>query len=221
MKTKFLFLSFSLIIIMILLSLGFWQLDRLSSKENLISQMKEGMNKTAVEFSHSNSDNFTRVKLSGEFIHKHVILVGPRYINKKQGYYIITPVKTDDSVILVNRGWAPEGYKSNLQEGKVHIEGVIRNNYKKASWFMPQNDTKNNKWFWIDLPEILLYLKNSAKLEVLPMLVQEISSRQQPPIAIEAKTNLPNDHLQYAVTWFSMAFVISIMSIFYFQRKQL
>ncbi|MDC0356850.1 SURF1 family protein, partial [Candidatus Pelagibacter sp.] len=65
MKNKFLFSVFVYFIILVLLSLGSWQLYRLNWKLDLISEIENSLKINPVELSKSNNKNYLRIKTSG------------------------------------------------------------------------------------------------------------------------------------------------------------
>ena len=65
MKNKFLFSVFVYFIILVLLSLGSWQLYRLNWKLELISQIESSLKNNPVELSKADKKNYLRIKTSG------------------------------------------------------------------------------------------------------------------------------------------------------------
>jgi cytochrome oxidase assembly protein ShyY1 len=140
---------------------------------------------------------------------------------------------TEGVVIFVNRGWVPEQYKvkesrpDSLYEGNIEttIEGIIRENHGKAPWFMPQNDRQKNIWFWIDLPEMIMMLKDKTDLQnIRPVLIQQTSlttkNNFKYPQPISADIEFYNQHLTYVITWFTMSLMIFLMLFIHNRKKK-
>ena len=66
MKNKFLFSVFVYFIILVLISLGSWQLYRLSWKLDIIKQIEDSLKNNPVELSEVEEKNFLRIKTSGK-----------------------------------------------------------------------------------------------------------------------------------------------------------
>ena len=77
MKNKFLFSVFVYFIILVLISLGSWQLYRLSWKLDLIKQIENSLKNKPVELSDVEEKNFLRIKTSGKIIFQKQIRLEP------------------------------------------------------------------------------------------------------------------------------------------------
>ncbi len=127
---------------------------------------------------------------------------------------MIAPFERSDGggVLLVNRGWIPTDRKdpsrrSNGQvTGLVRVEGLLTNS-NIPGWLTPENVPEENFWYWVDLPS----LYRQANLTPLDYLV-DAGPATNPggyPIGGQTKTELRNEHLQYAVIWFALAMCLS------------
>ena len=73
MKNKLLFSVFVYFIILVLLSLGFWQLYRLSWKLDLINQIENSLKIEPIELQNVEKKNYLRIKTSGQIDFKKQI----------------------------------------------------------------------------------------------------------------------------------------------------
>ena len=81
--------------------------------------------------------------------------------------------------------------------------------------FKPENDIKNNIWFSINLNDVEKFTKITFPNFMIYLENPEISTPLPKKITVE----VPNNHLKYAITWYSIA--ISILLYFlYFRKKQ-
>src|SRR5439155_18208796 len=111
------------------------------------------------------------------------------------GFAVMTPLEEPSRrVIFVDRGFIPTGAPPPAApEGRVRVEGLLRVAPEtKPGRFTPDNRPAARDWYWIDL-RALAAAQNLK--DVAPFYLDLDATR--PP--------LPNDHLQYAVTWFSLA----------------
>jgi len=109
---------------------------------------------------------------------------------------------------LVNRGFVPKNNKNYIKKSfdKKVIVGLVDIPSKKA-YFTPANDIINNDWYYINIKD----LEEFTELNLLKyILVEENNSIEKFPIGSQYNINIPNDHLQYAFTWFSLALVLCI-----------
>ena len=104
MKNKFLFSVFVYSIILLLLSLGFWQLYRLNWKLNLINEIENSLKNDPVDLLKNEKKNYLRIKTSGEIdFDKQIYLYNLNKIGKP-GFEVINPIVIDNQNYLINRG---------------------------------------------------------------------------------------------------------------------
>ena len=215
-------ISFSIFVffsIILFCSLGTWQVYRLQWKLNLINEIKIGLDSQPISFSKNKIKNYQRVFLEGDLDFNKQIFLYSLNKNGAPGYDIITPLKTVDGLfILVNRGWIEKDKKNDLK--KINIietnkyEGIIKK-ITKSNPFKPKNDIKNNEWYTLNLNDLKIYTGNEFGNYVLH--IEKISNTFLQLKQINP--DLPNNHLKYAITWYSVAMSILIYFL-YFRRKR-
>ncbi len=175
----------------------------------------------------SSEFEFRKVKLSGLLLHKQQIELIGKYHGKKVGTHIITPLQLETGqIVLVNRGWLPEDSELKTQSDSepTMVEGLIMPPHRKPWRFLPQNQPEKNIWLWEDAEQMAGYIKNTGSLEVSPVLIRqtgpEDSSDAFPTILLSDKINIRNDHLEYAITWYSLALIIVVMYFIYIRRSK-
>ena len=207
--------------------LGSWQIQRLFWKQDLINTSQSRFAALLVTPPPANADSttvrefeFHRVRLEGVFLHDHEMFLGARSLMSHLGYHVITPLRrTDGSLVLVDRGWVPLNYRDPAPrsvaqiEGLASLEGVIRSDGHK-SYFTPDNVSEENFWFYVDLPAMASYVGQDP----FASWYVEASAIPNPggfPVGGQSKLNLPNDHLQYALTWYSLALALLVIYLIY------
>ena len=215
MKNKFLFSVFVYFIILVLLSLGFWQLYRLNWKLNLISEIENSLKNDPVELSKSDKKNYLRIKTSGQIdFDKQIYLYN---LNKsgKPGFEVINPILIGNENYLINRGWISFDQKDQSEINFVNEDKIIGTLklQTKASTFKPENDIEKNYWFTLNRDDVFKYTgKNFSNFIIY------LNGDYKTPEPKVITANISNNHKKYAITWFSMA--ISILLIYlYFRRK--
>ena len=215
MKNKFLFSVFVYFIILILLSLGAWQLYRLNWKLNLISEIENSLKNIPIELSKVNKKNYLRIKTSGKVDFNKQIYLYNLNENGNPGFEVINPIVIDNENFLINRGWInfdqKEKSEINLFD-ETNIIGTLKLQ-TKANSFKPENDIEKNYWFTLNRDDIFFYTgKRFSKYIIY------LNGEYKIPKPKEITANISNNHKKYAITWFSMA--ISILIIYLYFRKK-
>lgn len=191
---------------LVLLSLGFWQLDRLAWKEERLARIDQRMAAAPVALPDSPQearDTYLRVAVSGvlggEEIH---VLTSQK--NVGPGFLVIARMVTQEGrEILVDLGFVPEAGKTAPRGGRISVEGNLLWPNEVDPWFTPDPDLEGNRWFARDLPAM------AAALGTEPVLVVASATTGAAglPEPQRVAANIANDHLEYAITWFSLTVV--------------
>ena len=215
MKNKLLFSVFVYFIILVLLSLGFWQLYRLSWKLDLINQIENSLKVEPIELQNVEKKNYLRIKTSGQIDFEKQIYLYNLNESGKPGFEVINPIKIGNEDYLINRGWISFDKKNKTEINIIDQKNIIGTLMlqSKSSSFKPKNEIDKNYWFTLDREDILKFTgRNFSKY-----IIYLNGSYENPrPKLITAK--ISNNHKKYAITWFSMA--ISILLIYLYFRKK-
>ena len=215
MKKKFLFSVFVCFIILILFSLGSWQLYRLNWKLNLINEIEKSLKNDPVELSKIDKKNYLRIKTAGTINLEKQIYLYNLNDNGKPGFEVVNPIVIENENYLINRGWIPFDKKDKPGINffnEENIIGILRLQ-TKASIFKPENDIKNNYWFTLNRDDIFKYTGKKFSNYII-----YINGDYEIPKPKIITTTISNNHKKYAITWFSMA--ISILLIYLYFRKK-
>ena len=197
--------------------LGTWQLVRLQWKNTLIYQISEGLKSSPVNYSEKIKVNYQRVKIEGKYNFGKQIYLYSLNDKGQPGYDVITPFEGLNSEnVLVNRGWIKSNLKNNDIINKTignKIQGLILKNIK-PNIFKPENDVEVNIWFSINLEQVKEITGKNFSNYILYLEDKKINI----PKPIKITIDLPNNHLKYAFTWYSIS--ISIFGYFLYFRKK-
>ena len=213
--------------VLMLCTLGMWQLERLQWKNALIAERKAELAAAPVALSTVLSEigagrtiDYRPVTLTGRFEEgKELPLFSTAY---GPGWEIVSPFLTDDGVlVMVDRGFLPEMSGRDVvapkpPAGPLTLSGFARQPPAKKAAFAPANDASRNRWFWWDLPAMAAAAGGPAAGRVAPVYVQLAgtpvggSGAPRPVMPVVA---LPNNHLSYALTWFGLAAALAIMAV--------
>ena len=217
MKNQILFNIFVLSVITLFCALGTWQLVRLQWKNTLIDQISQGLESSPVNYSNKINVNYQRVTIEGKYNFEKQIYLYSLNDKGQPGYDVITPFEGLSSEnVLVNRGWIKSNLKNNDIINKTtdnKIQGLILKNIK-PNIFKPENDVKANIWFSINLEQAKEITGKNFGNYILYLENKDINIPKPKKITI----NLPNNHLKYALTWYSIS--ISIFGYFLYFRKK-
>jgi surfeit locus 1 family protein len=223
-KIDLLLLPFFIAMVYLLLNLGFWQIHRLEEKETLINRISSNINSAPKNLAEIALKDliYSKITLEGHFLQGYdLFLYGRRSgMTEKDGYYLLSPFQTDDGkIIMVSRGWLSHSHKdqviSRLNEHLAHkkINGIILPGEKKSP-FIPSNDNKNRIWFTLDLKDASNFLSRNVEDFYLAKIGKTEFSPLN-PILEQHFIKIRNDHKEYAITWFGLAFAAVIMFGFY------
>lgn len=198
-----------------LLSLGFWQLNRLAWKNDVIAkiQAQESIDPMTTAIDLSNTDDFQRGYLKGQFVkNAEFIKLQPRTHDGKVGYHVLRPFVIADmnKPIMVNMGWVENGSDieaiqfSNVQK----IAGYMRSPDPRGT-FTPNNFPMNNQWYWMDMNAV----NDLYKLNFHSQILYLESPQSSLPQTFSGLPQPRNKHIQYALFWFFMAGLLPILVI--------
>lgn len=216
----------------VLIGLGTWQLERKTWKEELIAALSarlaappgnlppreqwDRLDRTAMEF--------RRVSFPAEFVSGQEALVyatgsALRPDATGPGYWIFAPARLPGgSVVVVNRGFVPMGELDRAAPpppGLIDITGALRWPEPRGL-FTPNDEPEKNLWFVRDHRAIA-----AAKgwEGVAPFYVeQEAPAAGGLPRVGRLQPNLPNNHLQYALTWYALAAALVVIFALWLRR---
>lgn len=224
-----------LLVLTILLSLGTWQMQRLAWKDRLLADIAERHAQAAVELTAIES----MWRAGGDIEYRPVILKGTFEHDKERhffatwhgqsGYHIYTPVRlADGRHVFVNRGFVPfekkdPGTRKEPEvNGEQQVVGLARARLDgKPSSLVPDNDLAKNIFYWKDL-DAMASSTGIAPENLVPFFV-DADNTPNPgglPVGGVTQFELPNNHLQYALTWYGLAAALVGVSGIYFWRSR-
>ena len=191
-------IMFGLIGVTVLLSLAVWQMQRLEWKQDIISKIEERLSGEPLslinnyKLSLPSTHNYLRVYLDGNIKNNEAHIYAPQ--KNGLGYRVVSEFEWNDVSILVDLG---------------------------DDSFTPKPDIVNNIWFSRFVPIM------ARELNVEPFLVvaEEVQIKEngnwknyEEVTPLPISLNIQNDHKEYAITWFSLALVWFLMTIYLLWR---
>lgn len=225
---------FTLAVLAVLVGLGTWQVERKVWKEGLIAELdaKLGAAPLALpppdrwaEFGAS-ADEFRRVRFAAEFSGEEALVYSSgsslRPDVSGPGYWVFAPARlAGGGTVVVNRGFVPEGKQDPKSHappsGPTDIVGSLRWSEQRGL-FTPADTPAKNLWFARDPAGMAAAKRWGA---IAPFYVD-----QEAPVPAGGlpkpgplRASLPNNHLQYAITWYGLALATFLTALFFFRAQ--
>ncbi|PSC04653.1 surfeit 1 [Alsobacter soli] len=224
----------------ILVGLGCWQIERMGAKHRLIARVEARMKaepgplppESRWPTLNAKTADYERVRVTGRYLHDKEAYLngfvvapsnGPAPPPTLMGFFILTPLQlADGSVVIVNRGIVPTELRDPAKReqgqspGEVTVTGVLRVP-EKPGYFVPANDPVRNNWFSRD-PAAIARAKGLER--VAPFII-DADATPVPggwPKGGNTVVSFPDNHLQYAITWFALA--LALLGVFGFWARQ-
>jgi surfeit locus 1 family protein len=204
-------LAFGAVGVAILIGLGLWQVQRLSWKAALLARIEARIGDAPVALPALPDpvrDEYLAVRAEGEIggpaLH---VLVSRKEIGA--GWRIVAPFETGGRRVLLDRGFVRDGAQDAPHAGgPASVTGNLHWPDDRNS-ATPANDAVKNIWFARDLGQM------AAALGAEPVLIVARAPTgdgiEPLPVTTEG---IPNDHLSYAITWFSLALIWAGMTVY-------
>lgn len=213
-------------IILICLALGGWQIQRLCWKEGLIAARAAAVNAPPIapptDAETARGLEFRHVTDQGAFLNDKELFLGATMESGTIGYQVLTPLREPNGrIVFVDRGYIPSELKDRSKrqagelDGPVSVTGLLRlPPGGRPNWFLPDNRPDLNYWFWVDLPA-MARADGFDPAQVAPFYI-DADATPNPggwPKGGVTRLALPNDHLQYAITWFGLAIAMAVIYV--------
>jgi surfeit locus 1 family protein len=206
----------------LLLGLGIWQLYRLRWKEGILAEIAAAVVAAPVPLAGA-PPRFSRVVVHGRYAPGFTALYGVTTRDGPRG-----PVLGGDALalllrdgappLLVDRGWVPApamgGAAPPPPAGEVAVVGYVHE-AESAGLFTPRDDAKAKRVFALDPPVIATEFHLPAPADFVLVAMAADGGAGGPgaggPIPAAEMPRPPNNHFQYAMTWFALAVALGVI----------
>lgn len=221
------FLIGGVVLLAILLALGTWQVERLHWKEGLLATIDERIHSEPVDLA-----AIEAIRSGGGDIEYRPVTVRGTFLNSgerhflntwkgRSGFNVYTPLRLEDGrYVFVNRGFVPYDRKDPATrqagelQGKVEVTGLARAApAQKPSFIVPDNTPDENIFYWKDLKAMAATAGLPKDAKIVPFYI-DADDTPNPgglPVGGVTRIDLPNNHLQYALTWYGLAAVLLVV----------
>lgn len=197
------------------LALALWQIERRAWKLDLIERVEARVHAPPVPIPaaerwatlDARSEEYRRVSLRGTFLPDRDTLV-QALTTRGAGYWLVAPMRTDEGVVLVNRGFVPSAKPDGdrgwaAPDGPVTVTGLLRVS-EPGGGFLRSNDPAANRWYSRDVAAIA---QARGLGSVAPFFI-DAGAAPAPnayPLGGLTVVRFRNNHLVYALTWLGLA----------------
>lgn len=196
--------------------LGVWQVDRLAWKRDLIARVEARIHAPPVDMPAQHDwpgldlhdAEYRRVQAHGHFLHDHETLVDA-LTDLGEGYWVLTPLRTEDGLVLVNRGFVPRAQRlpatrmAGQVQGKVTVTGLLRRTEPDGR-VLRANVPAEDRWYSRDVAAIAAA---RGLQDVAPFFIDAGAGPDPAALPRGGLTvvRFRNAHLVYALTWLALA----------------
>lgn len=200
----------------ILLGLGSWQMQRMVWKQAMLDEISAMLTQPPVALPaqvDAANDRYRGVVTTGRFTGQAVFKLDSLE-GKGPGKRVIAVFETTEGRrVMVDRGLWLDG--TEAQPELAHAAEVAGNLDwpRETDSFTPPPDVKTGLWFARDVPAM------AAALGTEPVLIVARGPTGDGIVPAPVDTSaIPNNHWEYVVTWFSLAFVWLGMTAYWLWR---
>lgn len=217
-------------LLVVLIVLGNWQIERRTWKLALIQQVEQyqaAEPQAAPSLADwpriGRNDEYRRLSAQGSFLHEHETCVQAVTVHGP-GYWIITPLRSDDaSIVLINRGFVPATgcdpatRSAGQVAGTVAVTGRLRLS-EPGGGFLRSNDPAAGRWYSRDVAAIA-QAQGLDTVTVTPYFIDADTSVEGGPVGGLTVMQFRNHHLGYALTWYGLAVLVALAILLIARRE--
>jgi surfeit locus 1 family protein len=204
-----------LLMLVVLVGLGTWQIYRLQWKEEVLAQIGAAEAAPPVPLT-ANPAPYMKVSATGHFRFDRAVQFGAEVRDTRNGptmgFYQIAPLERDGApTILVDRGWIPQKRDHPLDEptGMVTVTAYVRPG-EPLRWFSPADDEAARQFYTLDPEAIGAVMGIRNPMRFLLVALGSPAAEFYPAPARHLPRP-PNNHLSYVITWYGLAMALAVI----------
>jgi surfeit locus 1 family protein len=220
--------TFTLLIGVMMIGLGFWQLDRLDQRRASNATRQAVLTQNPVMLPADAAAALAlvgqRVRASGSYLNDQSMILRARRSNSGvEGVHLLTPFKLagSDQVLIIDRGWLPteqappEARAAFAVEREITVEGVAlaaepRPDAPLAAMDLAlPGENRIDAWVRVDIDK----MQAQIDAPLLPIYVELLPAPDSPilPVPVDPRRLDEGPHLGYALQWFTFTIILVIV----------
>jgi len=201
----------------ILIGLGTWQIYREHWKEGILARIARAESAPPVPL-HGDPTPFTKVAVTGRLRADLSASYGDDVRDTRQGLtmgtFLIQPLeRPGQPPLLVDRGWVPQNRTAPIAQpqGDTTVVGYIHAP-EKPGMFSAGDDAATRTFYTLD-PEKIGASLGLPRVAPFILIAMGPAPPQHWPDPARHLPRPPNNHLNYAITWYSLALTLVVMFV--------
>jgi surfeit locus 1 family protein len=206
----------TLVMLGVLIGLGVWQLQRRAWKADILARIFAAEVLPAVPLT-AEPPPFAKVRVAGRLRTDLVALYGAEVRADTLGAHVIVPLERDGfDPVLVDLGWAPNQRRAPLVFPVGGVEGFVRPG-EHAGRFSAKDDPAQRLFYTLD-PGVIGPALGVPRVAPFVLVAMGPSVLGVFPDPVQHLPRPPDNHLQYAITWFGFAVTLVIIFLLYARK---
>ena len=204
------------LMLLVLLALGTWQLQRRAWKQGVLAEFAAAERNPPVALA-GDVPPFAKVSVTGRLRPDLAAGYGAEVRGNVLGTQMLVPLeRAGNPPLLVDLGWVADPAQASLPRDDTTVVGYIRPG-DRPGWFSAADDIAHRRFYTLDPAAI----GRALGLELAPFTLVALGSAPPPgaPDPARGLPELPNNHLQYAITWFALAAVLLAVFATYVRKR--
>lgn len=209
----------TIIALAILVALGTWQARKVGPKTAMVERIETGLKGESIKLPVHVDDplmlDYRKVVFEGTSVPVDPVRVYQINLAGKPGYSIYAPVQRPHGMaVIVNFGWVPMEYDQNvrLPNGEIEVRGVLRTS-ATPGMMTPENVPEADQWFTADVHELAAHFGLRTKEYYhFRVFADHRGGAEALPRGGEVRVDIPNNHLEYAFTWYGLG--LSLIAVY-------
>ncbi len=208
------------------IALGMWQLNRAQEKEMIRDRILVRMQMPVVDLDSTAvvTDDllFRKAEARGRYLPEYQIFLDNKVYNGRAGYHVLTPlrIRGADTLLLVNRGWAPWGLdrqRAPVEEppsGDITIVGRLAKPARAPITLGDDGTPEGFARVWQNFDVDRFRALSNAPVFAL---VMELENGSDPSDLVREWPTYDDTWIQrhqaYAIQWFGVATLLLVLAI--------
>jgi len=205
----------------VLLGLGTWQVQRLAWKCRLLAQIDAAELAEPIPLGDSPLP-FAKVSATGRLRPDLTARYGADVRDTRSGpvagAQLLVPLERPGAApLLADLGWVPDhAAPPKLPAGDVTVAGYVRP-AEHQSWFSATDDLAGRRFYTLD-PAAIGAAIGLPSVAPFTLVALGPAPADDAPIPAEHLPQPPNNHLQYAITWYGLAAALAVIFVVFVRK---